>query len=326
MNSTPTATGVIRWGLVGTNGYARRTCAPAFDQVATAELVAVASSDLQRATAFAAEVGVPIAHDSMDALCDHDEIDAVWIASPSHLHHRHGRIALEAGKHVLMEKPLALNAEEAWDLVRLARETGRLLATGYQARYVPAHQRMKQLIDEGVIGATVVARTFYGNPRSGPPRTWRAQRETARWGALADIGTHHLDLLRMLMGEVSEVLGVTAHRRGFETDDTVTATLRFESGAVGSLIATSAVAFPSTVVEVHGTEGSLTASGTSPDGQGTATLRRGGDAPQDITGLTPLSSVAQLDAVSRTAAGETIAYASGEDGARNVELLERISP
>jgi predicted dehydrogenase len=121
-------------------------------------------------------------------------------------------------------------------------------------------------------------------------------------------------------------VGVTAHRHGFETDDTVTATLRFESGALGSLTATSAVAYPTTSVHVHGTKGSVIASGTSPDGQGGATLQLGNNAPEDITAPTPLSFVAQLETVSLAAAGEDVAYASGADGARNVELLERISP
>lgn len=317
--------GVVRWALAGTNGYARRTCAPAFAEVARARLVGVASADRSRAHAFAGELGVPIAAASLAELCAREEVDAVWIASPSYLHYDHGAVALAAGKHVLLEKPLALSSQEAWKLVSLAAERGVTLATGYQARYVPAHIRMRELITDGAIGVPVLARTFYGMHRPGPPRTWRQHRQTARWGTLADIGTHHLDLLRMLLGEVAAAAGYTAHRTGRQTEDTATAVLEFASGVIGSLTATSVTAIPSTVVEVLGTEGTVVAAGTSPDGQGKATLLRRGADPEDITGATPLSAVAQLATVTGVIAGDPAAYATGADGARNVEILEQIT-
>ncbi|MEY2571558.1 MAG: hypothetical protein QOE63_1908 [Acidimicrobiaceae bacterium] len=319
-----TLNGQVRWALVGTGGYARRDCAPAFAAVDRADLVAVVSSDADRAKAFAEGLDVAIATDDVSAAVEHDDIDAVWIASPSHMHAEHGRIAIEAGKHVLLEKPIALDAREAWELVALAEKAGTVLATGYQARYVPAHLRMKALIDEGVLGTLVMARSFYGMRRVGPPRTWRLHKETARWGTLADIGTHHLDLLRMLVGEVDGVSGFTAHRKGYETEDAATLALHFAVGAVGTLTASSVVGRPAVVVEVLGTEGSLVATGTSPDGQGTATLHLADGEPEDITGPTPLSFAAQLDTVTRAMAGEDVAYATGVDGARNVEILEQI--
>ena len=315
----------VRWALVGTNGYARRTCAPAFAEVGRASLVGVASADVSRARAFADETGAAIATADLAELCACEEVDAVWITSPSYLHYDHGAVALAAGKHVLLEKPLALTSQEAWKLVSLAAEHGVTLATGYQARYVPAHIQMKKLLEDGAIGMPVLARTFYGMHRAGPPRTWRGHRETARWGTLADIGTHHLDLLRMLLGEVAAATGYTAYRTGRETEDTATAVLQFTSGVVGSLTASSVVGNPSTVVEVHGTDGAVVATGTSPDGQGKAILMRRGAEPEDITGPTPLSAVAQLETVTSVIAGDPVAYATGADGARNVEILEQIT-
>ena len=315
----------VRWALVGTNGYARRACAPAFAEVGLAHLTAVASSDSSRARAFADEFAVPAATANLAELGESAQVDAVWIASPSYLHYEHGSAMLSAGKHVLLEKPLALTSREAWEMVSIAEARSLVLATGYQARYVPAHLRMKELLAEGAIGEPVLARTFYGMHRTGPPRTWRQHRESARWGTLADIGTHHLDLLRMLLGDVEMATGITTRLDGRETEDTAAALLRFVSGAVGTLTASSVVGAPSTVVEIQGTGGSLLATGTSPDGQGTATLLRAGTAPVDITGSTPLSFVAQLAAVTSVIAGEPVAYATGADGARNVEILEQIA-
>jgi 1,5-anhydro-D-fructose reductase (1,5-anhydro-D-mannitol-forming) len=313
----------IRWGLVGTHGLATKGCVPAFAGTDSAELVAVLSTDAGRAEAFAADHGLATATTDVDAFVAAD-FDAVWIASPTHLHHAQAKAALEAGKHVLLEKPLAMTVADGWDLVETARSAGRLLATGYQARYVPGHMRMRQLIAEGAIGRVSVARTYYGIHRPGPPPEWRQRRTTARWGALADVGTHHVDLLRMLLGEVEDAGGVHARQQGFETDDAVAAWLRLENDVLATLTISTNVSVQSTRVEVHGTEGALVAVDTSPVGQGTVTLLRPDAEPEDITGDRPMAWTAQLEAVSRAAAGEDVSYATGEDGARNLEILERI--
>ncbi|MGH3261671.1 MAG: Gfo/Idh/MocA family protein, partial [Trebonia sp.] len=183
----------MRWGLIGARGLAARGCVPAFVQSAEADLVAVLSSDERRARAFAAEHGIPTATGDLEELLSAPGLEAVWIASPTFLHHRQVKAALQAGRHVLVEKPLAMNAAEGWELVELARGAGVLLAVGYQARYVPAFLEMRRLVAEGAIGRVSVLRTYYGVHRPGPPPRWRQCTESAHWGALADIGTHHVD-------------------------------------------------------------------------------------------------------------------------------------
>jgi 1,5-anhydro-D-fructose reductase (1,5-anhydro-D-mannitol-forming) len=313
----------MRWGLVGTRGLAIKGCLPAFADTDGADLVSVLSTDEARAEAFASEHGLESGTSDLAAFLDTD-IDAVWIASPTHLHHAQATAALEAGKHVLLEKPLAMTASDGWDLVETARRVERVLATGYQARYVPGHIAMRKLIAEGAIGRVTVARTYYGIHRPGPPPEWRQQRATARWGALADVGTHHVDLLRMLLGEVEEAAGIHASQLGFQTDDVVAATLRMSNDVVATLTITNNASVQSNRVEVHGTEGALVAVDTSPDGRGSVHLLRPGQEPEDITGERPLSFAAQLDTVTRAASGEDVSYATGEDGARNLELLAKI--
>jgi 1,5-anhydro-D-fructose reductase (1,5-anhydro-D-mannitol-forming) len=171
-----------------------------------------------------------------------------------------------------------------------------------------------------------VARTYYGVHRPGPPPEWRQQRATANWGALADIGTHHLDLLRMLLGEVSEASGISGHQLGFQTEDVCAASLRFASGALASLTVSTNAFKQHTRVEVHGTRGALVAVDTSPNGQGTATLVTSDGESGDITGDRSSAWQAQLEAVTDAANGGPAEYASGEDGARNLEILEQIAP
>lgn len=313
----------IRWGLVGTRGLATKGCIPAFADTDRASLVAVLSTDAERAQAFATEHGVEHASSNLDEFLTAD-FDAVWIASPTHMHHDQAVAALAAGKHVLVEKPLAMTAAAGWELVEAAQRAKRVLATGYQARYVPGHATMRRLIAEGAIGRVSVARTYYGVHRPGPPPEWRQQRSTARWGALADVGTHHVDLLRMLLGEVEEVCALHGHQLGFETDDVVAAALHLPGNTMATLTISTNVSVQSTRVEVHGTEGALVAVDTSPMGQGSVTLLRPNHEPEDVTGERPMAWTAQLDAVSGAIAGEDVPYATGEDGAYNLEILEQI--
>jgi 1,5-anhydro-D-fructose reductase (1,5-anhydro-D-mannitol-forming) len=317
----------MKWGLVGTGGIAAKALVPgAFGNASNAELAGVLSSDADKAKEFAKDNDIPLGTADLEELLGVDDIEAIWIASPTHLHHEQASAALAAGKHVLLEKPLAMDPQQGWDLVAKAKEADRLLATGYQARYVPGHIEMKKLIAEGAVGEVIASRTWYGIHRPGPPPEWRQNRDTAHWGALADVGTHHIDLLRMLLGEIKEGKAYYAKHMGFETDDCAAAALELEAGSLATLTISSNVWAESTRVEVHGTGGALVAVDTSPRGQGTVTLLQPDKDPQDVTGETPLSFLAQLETLTRVFGGEDIPYATGEDGARNLEILEQLVP
>ena len=207
---------MLQWALVGTSGYAERACLPAFASTASAVLVAVASSSDERAVEFAAAHSIPAGYGSIDAMCADDRVQAVWIASASHQHVEHARAVIAAGKRVLLEKPTALSAKQGWELVEAADAAGVKLATGYQARYVPAHQRMRDLISSGDIGTVVALRSLYGMRRPGRPAPGAARRNWPDGACSPDVGTHHIDLMRMLIGEVTDATGYTAHQRGFQ--------------------------------------------------------------------------------------------------------------
>ena len=314
----------MKWGVIGTRGYAARCAVPGVKASQSGEVVAVLGRDPDRTSEFAREHDIEVAATELDDFLASPGLEAVWVVSPTWLHHPQGIAALEAGKQLLIEKPLAASAREAWDLVETARNADLLLATGYQGRYVPGHQAMRDLIAEGAIGDVTVARTFYGVHRPGPPPEWRRLRAEARWGALADIGTHHLDLLRMLLGDVTDAHGLTGHQLGFETEDVGAAALRFASGALATLTVTVNVWKMSTRVEVHGTKGALLALDTNPAGAGPVTIIDA-EGERDISGDRPPSLwAAQVDAIEAAAAGRAVPYASGEDGARNIEILEKI--
>jgi 1,5-anhydro-D-fructose reductase (1,5-anhydro-D-mannitol-forming) len=314
----------MRWGLVGTRGLVDKGGLNAFREAEGVELVAALSSDAERAKEFGAEQEIETATAEIDEFLAAPGLEAVWIASPTWRHHEQGKAALDAGKHVLLEKPLAYDSQAARDLVETADRAGVVLATGYQGRYVPGHRNMKRLIGEGAIGRVTVARTYYGIFRPGPPPEWRQNLDTARWGALSDVGTHHIDLLRMLLGEIADATGYDERQQGFETDDAVAAALRLESDVVATLTISTNVWVQFTRVEVHGTEGVLVAENTNPIGQGKVVMLRKDSDPEDVTGERPNAWVAQLEEVTRAMSGEDVPYATGEDGVRAVEVMEKI--
>jgi 1,5-anhydro-D-fructose reductase (1,5-anhydro-D-mannitol-forming) len=317
----------LKWGLIGTRGYAARAAAPGISKSERGELVAVLGRDSAAATEFAAGFGAAAAT-YLDEFLATPGLEAVWIASPTWRHQDQTVAALKAGKHVLCEKPLADGAKQAWDMVDAARRAGKVLATGYQGRYVPGHRAMQELIRNGAIGDVTTARSYYGVHRSGPPPEWRRRVDTAGWGALADLGTHHIDVQRMLLGEITDAHGITAHQLEFETEDVGAAAFRFASGALATLTVTVNVWRESTRVEVHGTKGMLVATDTNPAARGDVYLYDAENSDgRDVTGEKPESIWAlQVDAITAAAEGENVPYATGEDGARGIEILELLSP
>src|SRR5919107_2164398 len=139
----------LRWGLVGTSGFADAVFAPVLRNVGQ-ELLGAAGSSPQGSAAFAVRHGTPRTYATLEAMLRDPDVDAVWIASPNHLHEEHTRMALEAGKHVLAEKPLAITGNGARDLVDLSERRERRLAVGYQGRF---HAALRDLQGGGHAGA-----------------------------------------------------------------------------------------------------------------------------------------------------------------------------
>jgi xylose dehydrogenase (NAD/NADP) len=187
----------VRWGFIGAGYVASRAMAPAVHVADNAELYAVASRDQQRSEALEPTV----VHDSYQALIDDPHVDAVYISLTNVQHKQWVLAALEAGKHVLCEKPLAINAEEARLMMEAAQRNKRLLVEAVWTRWQPRMQRMAQIVHNGDLGDVVNVSssfTFQGdltnNYRSDP---------AMGGGALLDVGGYQVHLWLMLLGETS---------------------------------------------------------------------------------------------------------------------------
>ena len=157
------------WGIVGIGSHADLKIAPAMKLAQDASLVAVYSRDQGRADAFAEGHGAQAAYSDLDALLADPRIDAVFIASPNHLHAPQTIRAAAAGKHVLVEKPMANSVTDAAAMVSACRDHGVSLGLGFELRFHPAHLWARSLFDEGAIGRIRLAHGQWGRGNRGEP-------------------------------------------------------------------------------------------------------------------------------------------------------------
>jgi predicted dehydrogenase len=231
---------VIRVGLVGAGGIGALR-ARALSGRGDFLLTVVADPDGDRARALAGSEKVS-ACSSYSELLERPDVDAVVVSTPPHLHEAITLDALDAGKHVLCEKPLSNSLEGCRRMVERARSTGRTLATGFNHRYFPAIRLVKEAVRSGTIGTLDHVRAFAGHAGlselAGAP--WLTDPAVMGGGTLMDNGIHLLDLTRYVLGEVHDVMGIATDRiwaiEGCE--DNGFALLRSVDGPVATLHST----------------------------------------------------------------------------------------
>lgn len=194
-------------GIIGT-GFARRVQIPAFRQCAEANIISIASGHAENAAATAAEFG--ISHHSGDwrETITHRDVDLVCITTPPGLHREMTLFAIEQGKHVLCEKPMAMDAIEAVEMARAAQDSSRLAIIDHELRFQPGRQLAYKLLREGKIGAVRHAKAIFRAPHRGDPNipwNWWSDAEQGG-GALGAIASHIIDSFHWLLGtDVSSV-------------------------------------------------------------------------------------------------------------------------
>jgi predicted dehydrogenase len=249
----------IGFGIVGA-GMVARFHARAIAETAGARLAAICRADASRSAEAAAELGVPC-EASLEALLERPDVDAVCLCTPSGLHGEQALAAARAGKHVLVEKPMALRLADADAMIAACRDAGVRLGVAFQRRTDPASRALHDAIRAGELGDLVMgtATVPYFRPQSYyDSAAWRGTWSLDGGGALMNQGIHLVDLLLWLMGGDAEVVGASGGvaQHEIEVEDCVVAALRFSTGARGTIVATTAAApgFPHRV-EVYGSRG-----------------------------------------------------------------------
>lgn len=263
----------IRTALIGAS-FARAAYLPALATVGDVEVVALASARLESARSTAQAFGVPHAYDDWRAMLDAHPVDLVGIATPVVYHAPMTLAALEAGAHVICEKPMAMNAGESRQMLDQADALGRVHMIGHELRFNPNRRKIKHLIESGTIGQVrhvniVNITATWGDPASRPVGDWWSLAEMGG-GRLGANGSHQIDLLRFWLGDVGAISGQVAtmvpDRIGKDSgapwtataDDQVSFTAEMQNGAIASVFLSGAARHAlGNHVQIFGSEGTI---------------------------------------------------------------------
>jgi predicted dehydrogenase len=328
-NENRPESGLVRWGVMSTADIATRKVIPGLRRARRSELVAIASRDGERARAVAAELGIARAHGSYEALLGDPGVDAVYIPLPNHLHLEWAIAAARAGKHVLCEKPIALSAADAREIVDACAAAGVLLMEAFMYRLHPSWVAARDLVASGRIGRLVAVDSWFSYFNDDPANI----RNILEFGggALMDIGCYSVNLSRMLFGSEPERVLATIRRDPKSGVDTATSgILEFAEGIATFTCATRAE--PDQRVDVYGTEGRISIEipfNIPPDRPTRVFLTAGGDPP--VAPATEVIEVATADPYAVEATLFAAAVLDGTpvpidpmDAVANMRVIERL--
>jgi 1,5-anhydro-D-fructose reductase (1,5-anhydro-D-mannitol-forming) len=251
----------VHYGIIGFGNFAERAIAPAIQGSPNSELVALQKRSLATAEDKARSFQVPLAFDSVEKLSNHPDIDAVFITSAVVQHAQDTITAALAGKHVLVEKPMAMNVAETEQMIKVCRSMNVKLMVGQMVRLSPIVTRMKELIHSGIIGKVEFVKAEYMFDARLSQRRWMLEKKIAGGGAAFDIGVHCLDTIRFLLDD--DVVSVKSQFAPVPTDTTTEQTsllaLKFSQGTPASIYCSFVSSFRRSIIEVLGQEGVLSA-------------------------------------------------------------------
>lgn len=230
----------IKWGIIGCGNVTEVKSGPAFNKVKNSQLVAVMRRDAALAADYASRHGVPKWYSNPDDLINDPDINAIYIATPPDSHEEYTIKALKAGKPVYVEKPMARNAEECDRMNAASEASGIPLFVAYYRRSLPYFQKVKQLIDDKIIGDVRYVdiclqwQPYEEEVGNSPKPRWRVDPAISGGGHFHDLASHQFDFLEYLLGPVKSATGIARNQAGlYAADDITVANFEFESGVLG---------------------------------------------------------------------------------------------
>lgn len=231
----------VNWGIIGCGDVTEKKSGPAFNKIEGSRLVAVMRRNASLAEEYAIRHGVPKFYSDATLLINDPEVNVVYIATPPDTHAKYAIEAMKAGKPVYVEKPMARTVAECEEMIRVSEETGQLLFVAYYRRRLPEYLKIKELIDNRVIGDVKYLHVQLHHPvkpeDQDPAKTpeWRVMPEISGGGYFHDLAAHQFDYLEYLLGPIKQAKGISLNQVGhYPADDIVTAAFLFESGVAGT--------------------------------------------------------------------------------------------
>lgn len=229
----------IRWGMIGCGAVAEVKSGPGFYKSTNSALIAVTSADPAMTRSFAQRHHVAHACDSVEALLQNPEVDAVYIATPPSFHKPLAMQVARAGKHVYVEKPMAMRYTECREIVDACKSAGVNLYVAFYRRAMPRFLQIRDWIVQGAIGEVCCVEAIQHQNAAPEDQNrdtlpWRLQPAISGGGKFLDMGIHTLDIFDFLFGAIDSVHGFATNHAGlYEVEDTVTASWRHASGVLG---------------------------------------------------------------------------------------------
>jgi predicted dehydrogenase len=258
--------GKLSWGVIGAGGIADRRTLPGMVLAGNASLAAVMEIDESAAEALREKYHASRAYTSDEDLLTDPAVDAVYIASPVCAHYKQALAAIRAGKHILIEKPVAMNIEEGEELVRLCAEKNLWFSAGFMMRFHPCHRRLREIIVSGKLGKIVSLRAQLSCWYPEIKGAWRQDPAFSGGGSLMDMGIHCVDLLQYLTGSRAvRVCAMTGTKVfSYPVEDSASLILELENGALAYVDANFNIPDEASEsrLEIYGTGGSALAAGT----------------------------------------------------------------
>jgi len=321
---------VLRWGVLSTADIARQKVIPGMQKAERCAVVAIASRDPRTARDVADELEIPSAHGSYEALLADPNVDAVYIPLPNHLHAEWTIAAARAGKHILCEKPLALNVVDAERMVAICEAAGVRLMEGFMYRLHPSWVAVRQLVASGRIGELRAVQSWFSYFNDDPGNI-RNIRE-AGGGALLDVGCYLVNLSRMLFGSEPVRVEASMTRDPASGVDILTSGLLEFAGGGQATFGCSTRMEPDQRVHIYGTEGRISIGipfNIPPDRPTQVFVTQGGDPP--VAPNTEALTFETADPYTVEAERFAEAVLDGgplptptEDAIANVRVIERI--
>ena len=227
----------INWGIIGCGDVTEIKSGPAFNKVPNSKLVAVMRRDAAKAKDYASRHNVPRWYDDANLLIADTEVNAIYVATPPDSHEAYSIAALNAGKSVYVEKPTALNYAAACNMNDVAKKLNIKLTVAHYRREQPLFKKIKQLLDDKVIGEVRLARLKFYKPAMSkdelalPKNAWRVDPAIAGGGLFHDLAPHQLDMMYHFFGEAETINGIAVNQAGnYNANDLVAGNILFKNG------------------------------------------------------------------------------------------------
>jgi predicted dehydrogenase len=315
---------MIRFGIAGFGLHAVRRLMPGFALAQNCKVVALSRRDSDKARAAAAEYGISHVFTSNEELSRCADVDAVLVATPNVCHLHDVLSAVAAGKPVLCEKPMGMNADECRQMVEAACKSGILLGVAQVFRFEESTARFRERVAAGDIGRPVFARAEFSYPAVGHPRTWLTKRAVAGGGPIADVGVHCIDALRYILQDEPRQVSAVGHRdeESGDVEAAAALTLEFQRGTLAT-VAVSTRAQYRTPLEIVGEDGVLRADDAlNVERPIKVQLWRAGKVIDEDTVCNQLAYAKQVDAFAAAVKGREGFPVPGRQGWQNQIILD----